>query len=425
MTPVSRLSSSSPTRDCCWCRRKRTGRRPRATCRWRAPAWRCCRICRSAPWPPPLAAASRQAPRRGHSGDATAGGVARRAVHEHGSNPDGRQSLIRQALSIIVCAAATASLACGSGAEAPTEGPAAMQVGQENVVRVSRERIVAGPLISGRVRAREEATVRAEIGGPVLQVTVEEGQAVRRGTLLGRIEGKALQDAQRSATSAVRSGENQLALAQARSRTDRATGEGRRAGGPRPRSGARRRHPGRRATGRRQVAARRRREAVRRRGAARAARRRRLGPGRQRRRRGQPGHGDVHDHRSVVDAARSLGPVRRTVRAQGRRPRAVPRARQRPAVRRHHRADQPGDRPGDRSGADLCLDSECRWPAGRRPLRRRAGRHRIGRRPGGAVERGQQLGRRAVGVARGERQDREGRRRRSACAIHGPSEWRF
>ena len=122
--------------------------------------------------------------------------------------------MIRQALSIMVCAAAAASLACNRSAEPLTEGPAALQVGQENVVRVSRERIVSGPLISGRVRARDEATVRAEIGGPVVEVTVEEGQTVRRGTLLGRIEGKALQDAQRSASSAVRSGEQQLALAQ-------------------------------------------------------------------------------------------------------------------------------------------------------------------------------------------------------------------
>jgi RND family efflux transporter MFP subunit len=88
-----------------------------------------------------------------------------------------------------------------------------MQVGQENIVRVVRDTIVSGPIVSGQVRAREEATVRAEIGGPVLQVAVEEGQAVRRGALLGRIEGSALQDAQQSAASAVRSAENQLALA--------------------------------------------------------------------------------------------------------------------------------------------------------------------------------------------------------------------
>ena len=121
--------------------------------------------------------------------------------------------MTRKVSSAIVAAAIAGTLACGRAGEPPREAPVALQVGRENVVRVTRERIVSGPLISGQVRARDEATVRAEIGGPVVQVTVEEGQTVRRGALLGRIQGKALQDAQRSADSAVRSGEQQLALA--------------------------------------------------------------------------------------------------------------------------------------------------------------------------------------------------------------------
>jgi RND family efflux transporter MFP subunit len=103
--------------------------------------------------------------------------------------------------------------ACGGRAEAPPAKPPVIQVGQENVVRVVRDDIVTGPVVSGEVDAREQATVRAEIGGPVLEVTVEEGQAVMRGALLGRIEATPQQDAERSAESAVRSAENQLALA--------------------------------------------------------------------------------------------------------------------------------------------------------------------------------------------------------------------
>jgi membrane fusion protein (multidrug efflux system) len=118
----------------------------------------------------------------------------------------------RLVLTAIRMAACGALAACGGAAETPAEPPAAMQVGQENVVRVVRDTVVTGPIISGQVRAREEATVRAEIGGPVLQVAVDEGQAVRRGALLARIEGAAQQDAQRSAASAVRSAEGQLAL---------------------------------------------------------------------------------------------------------------------------------------------------------------------------------------------------------------------
>jgi RND family efflux transporter MFP subunit len=84
----------------------------------------------------------------------------------------------------------------------------------ENVVTVARGVIVVGPIVSGELRAEREATVRAEIGGSITQVNVREGQPVRRGTLLGRIETRTLDDARQSAMSAVRNAENQLAVSQ-------------------------------------------------------------------------------------------------------------------------------------------------------------------------------------------------------------------
>ena len=111
--------------------------------------------------------------------------------------------------------ALTLAAGCGAGAEktnAPAE-PVAVQVGQENVITVTRDRIVTGPLISGELRPAREATVRAELGGSMLQVAAEEGQAVRRGTLIGRIETSTLDDARRSAESAVKSAESQLDVA--------------------------------------------------------------------------------------------------------------------------------------------------------------------------------------------------------------------
>ena len=80
--------------------------------------------------------------------------------------------------------------------------------------RISATRsIVTGPLISGELRAAKEATVRAELGGSMLQVAAEEGQMVRRGAVIGRIETTTLEDARRSAESAVKSAESQLAVA--------------------------------------------------------------------------------------------------------------------------------------------------------------------------------------------------------------------
>jgi RND family efflux transporter MFP subunit len=101
---------------------------------------------------------------------------------------------------------------CATEAErAP--GTAAVRIGAENVVVVARDAIVVGPVVSGELRAQREATVRAEIGGSMTEVAVEAGQTVRRGALLGRIETRTLDDARQSAISAVRSAENQVAVA--------------------------------------------------------------------------------------------------------------------------------------------------------------------------------------------------------------------
>lgn len=109
-----------------------------------------------------------------------------------------------------------AAVGCNAGAkntEAPA-APAAVQVGAENVITVERDRIIAGPLISGELRAANEATVRAEIGGSMLQVAVEAGQTVRKGALLGRIETATLDDTRRSAESALKNAQSQWQVAQ-------------------------------------------------------------------------------------------------------------------------------------------------------------------------------------------------------------------
>jgi RND family efflux transporter MFP subunit len=107
----------------------------------------------------------------------------------------------------------TAGCADAENGSPPPESRA-VQIGAENVVIVKREPIVVGPVISGELRPEREATVRAELGGSMLQVSADEGEAVRKGAVLGRIESNALEDMQRSASSAVRAAENQLAVAQ-------------------------------------------------------------------------------------------------------------------------------------------------------------------------------------------------------------------
>ena len=113
-------------------------------------------------------------------------------------------------------AAAVLAAACGTteAEKAPVAAPpAAVQIGPENVVSVERGTIVVGPILSGELRPQREAKIRAELGGSMLEVHVEEGQTVTRGALLGRIETRTLDDARQSASSAVRNAENQLGLA--------------------------------------------------------------------------------------------------------------------------------------------------------------------------------------------------------------------
>jgi RND family efflux transporter MFP subunit len=117
----------------------------------------------------------------------------------------------------IVAAFALLAVSCGGEANSQAEDnapPPPVQIGTENVITVKRDTIEVGPMISGELKAVREATVRAELGGAVLQVNVDEGQPVKRGTLLARIEAKTQEDARRSAESAVRSAENQVAVAQ-------------------------------------------------------------------------------------------------------------------------------------------------------------------------------------------------------------------
>lgn len=105
--------------------------------------------------------------------------------------------------------------ACQQAAPPPAQesGPAVIEIGPENIVTVQESSISVGPLVSGALRAEREATVRAEIGGSVLAVTLEEGNTVTRGTVMARIEERTLGDTMRSAQSDLRSAENSLEMA--------------------------------------------------------------------------------------------------------------------------------------------------------------------------------------------------------------------
>jgi multidrug efflux pump subunit AcrA (membrane-fusion protein) len=106
--------------------------------------------------------------------------------------------------------------ACQSAkGEETAAAPRPVLVGSENVIVAREDQIIAGPIVSGELRPERESVLRAQLGGSMLEVRVTEGQSVKQGTVMGRIEARTLEDARRSVESAVRSAETQLQVAEA------------------------------------------------------------------------------------------------------------------------------------------------------------------------------------------------------------------
>ena len=140
-----------------------------------------------------------------------------------------RPRLARAVVALAFSTMTALSMACSEKVEPSTTPapPAPLQIGQENVVTVMADTVVVGPILSGELRPQREATIRAELGGSMIEVGVDEGQPVTKGTLLGRIETRTLDEARTSTVSAVRSVENQLAVAQREAeRTERLVNAG-------------------------------------------------------------------------------------------------------------------------------------------------------------------------------------------------------
>jgi RND family efflux transporter MFP subunit len=115
----------------------------------------------------------------------------------------------------LVVVLALVAFGCKKGAQhqaAPAETPA-VKLAPEDVVTIKRGELETGPRISGTLEAATRSVVRAEVGGTVLQVGPELGQAVKKGDLLARVEAKALGSVTTSAQGGVAAAEAQLDLA--------------------------------------------------------------------------------------------------------------------------------------------------------------------------------------------------------------------
>ena len=112
------------------------------------------------------------------------------------------------ALSLAGCykadkAAGAASVAVSASAAAAASAPRLL-VAPEDIHTVSSSVLASGPVLSGEVQPERRADLRAEVGALVQQVLKENGEAVRAGDLLVRLDDTAIRDALTSADEAQR-----------------------------------------------------------------------------------------------------------------------------------------------------------------------------------------------------------------------------
>jgi RND family efflux transporter MFP subunit len=111
-------------------------------------------------------------------------------------------------------AALLLAMACGGGDDEETgQAPPPAVIGPENLAVALDTVLTAGPLLSGTLEPELAATVRAEVGGAVVAVLADDGQSVKRGQVLVRIDDTAVRDAYLSARAALRSAEATAQLA--------------------------------------------------------------------------------------------------------------------------------------------------------------------------------------------------------------------
>ena len=96
--------------------------------------------------------------------------------------------------------------ACSKGTDdTPEEAEAvALLVSPEDLVTVSNSALASGPSITGSVEAERRADLRAEVSAVVLSVLKENGDPVRRGDLLVRLDPNAIRDSLTAAEASAR-----------------------------------------------------------------------------------------------------------------------------------------------------------------------------------------------------------------------------
>jgi membrane fusion protein (multidrug efflux system) len=135
---------------------------------------------------------------------------------------------------LIALAVATSLVACGKppgAADGAAKGDdkkvTKLLIAPEDVLTVHSNALAAGPVITGSVQPERRADLRAEVSAIVLQVLKENGEPVKKGDLLVRLDDTSIRDSLGSSEESVRNAKQVVDQAQRmleRNKTLRASG---------------------------------------------------------------------------------------------------------------------------------------------------------------------------------------------------------
>ena len=107
------------------------------------------------------------------------------------------------------------------------QGPVKLLIAPEDTIKIATNAMVSGPVVTGSIQPERKADLRAEVQAIVLQVLKENGDVVKRGDILVKLDETSIRDNLNSAEDNVRSASlslEQVERAQQRLKTLRASG---------------------------------------------------------------------------------------------------------------------------------------------------------------------------------------------------------
>jgi membrane fusion protein (multidrug efflux system) len=106
--------------------------------------------------------------------------------------------------------ASASSSAAASGSAKASAPPVTLAVAPEDLLVLAANNLASGPVVTGSVQPERKADLRAEVSAVVLQVLKENGDVVKRGDVLVRLDDTAIRDSVNSAEEAERAAARSL-----------------------------------------------------------------------------------------------------------------------------------------------------------------------------------------------------------------------